>query len=129
VTFGNSHSHEDSGVVKPALLLEVVRQARPGAQVDATRSGKYVVVGFHCAGEDVWIPLEHDAGTDLPERLLAKVANMLTCCLHPPESCSATCHHEHRLMANRLKQFLGDAGFRRFLENAPIATGRATTSG
>jgi len=50
----------------------------------------------------------------------------MVCCLNCDGEADWHCHYEHRVLANNMRVFLGDAGFQRFLENAPIVTGESS---
>jgi hypothetical protein len=104
-------------------LLDLVRLARPGVRVDSIQAGKYLVVGFHCDQDDVWVALDHWPADDSVESLVGTVANMMVCCLHC-DSPHCQCHNERRATAGRLRQFLGPRGFRELIENAPMAVGQ-----
>jgi hypothetical protein len=111
-------------MAKASTLLDVVSDIRPGVRVELLSAGKYMVVGFHAADDKVWIPLSYRPDNDSPESLLGSVANMMACCLNCDGEADWHCHFEHRVLANKMRKFLGDAGFLRFLENAPIVTGQ-----
>ena len=109
-------------------LVELVNEERPGTEIDILNDGKNFVVGFHCQTEKVWIALSYHPPRHFPEDVLGCLANMMICCLHCPEETHELCHHEFRVVASRLRKFLGDKGFQRFLDNAPIVAGKDASS-
>jgi len=113
-------------VAEASTLLDVVGDIRPGVRVELLSAGKYMVVGFSAADDKVWIPLSYRPENDSPESLIGTVANMMVCCLNCDGEADWHCHYEHRVLANNMRVFLGDAGFQRFLENAPIVTGESS---
>ncbi len=104
-------------------LLDVVLSERPGTHVEAFTVGKSLVVGLQCRAKKVWIALDRSPESPRVEDALRHVANTLVCCQHCANGRHLLCHQEHRVIASRLRRFLGETGFQRFLASAPVAAG------
>ncbi|MHC4403342.1 MAG: hypothetical protein ACYTG0_27100 [Planctomycetota bacterium] len=108
-------------------LLDLIAAERPGATVEVLDVGKSLVVGLSGPSGKIWIALDHRPSSLSAEHVLGCVANMMVCCLSSGEECHYRCRNERRVTAGRMKKFLGQAGFQRFVENAPIVVGGQPT--
>jgi hypothetical protein len=107
-------------------LLQIVSTARPGATIDTFPVGKLLVVGLTYQAKKTWIALDHYPSGGGVEDILGCLANMLVCCDHCGELTHGRCYFEHRLISERMRRFLGDQGYEKFLAHAPIRRGRPT---
>jgi len=87
--------------------------------------GKSLVVGFHGRGRTVWVALDRRPRGCKLEEILGCVANMLVLCENCKESGFPACHQQYRIIAERLRRFLGKDHYLRFVANAPVQTGTA----
>jgi hypothetical protein len=112
-----------------ASLLDLVVEERPGTQIETTVIGKSLLIGFRHGVRTLWIALDKPTPTRVVENveeILGFLANQLVLCQNCKNTFSAACiccHYEHRVMARRLREFLGESGYQRFLAHAPLVVG------
>lgn len=99
---------------------EIVATACPNASVEALDVGRSLVVGFHGGGQTVWIALDHRPRGGNLEEILGCVANMLAFCENCNESGFPACHQQYRIISERMRRFLGNDHYQRFVANAPV---------
>ena len=110
-------------MAESSSLLEVITSECPGSEVEVLEVGECLVVGLGHDSEKLWIALDHRPSSESAEHLLGCVANMMVCCLNCKDDRQYQCRHERRVTAGRLKKFLGESGFQRFVQSAPIVVG------
>jgi hypothetical protein len=101
-------------------LTNLILREKPGTNIEVLKTGKALVVGLHHQSDDVWMALSYQPASVDVESALGSVANMLVCCQNCTHWAPHLCHQEYRLTSHRLRQFLGEAGYQRFLAGAPI---------
>jgi hypothetical protein len=105
------------------LLQEIVAAACPQASVEALDVGRSLVVGFHGPEQTVWIALDRRPREGTMEEILGCVANMLVFCENCNERGYPACHQQYRIISERLRRFLGNDHYQRFVANAPARRG------
>jgi len=110
-------------MAEPSTLLGLIMGECPGLEVQLRDVGKCLVVGLSRPQQTVWLALDHKPAPTTVEHALTCLANMMACCLNCADDCLYHCRNERRVMARRLRNLLGEPGFQRFVENAPIIAG------
>lgn len=108
-------------------LLDFLNEEIPGATVEVSLVGKSLLMGLQGRGAPtVWIALDNPGRcSGHPEDALRLLANRLALCQKCRNTFSASCiscRYEHRVRVRRMRDFLGPAGYERFLARAPIAS-------
>lgn len=101
-------------------LQDIVLDACPDASLETLEIGRATVVGFHAPDNTVWVALDERPPCPTIEQALGCVANMLVFCESCRETAFPTCHQEYRVTAERLRRFLGDDHYWRFVAHAPV---------
>ena len=102
------------------LLKEIVLTACPGASLETIDVGRSLVVGFHGPDQTVWVALDQRPRSPSVEAALGCVANMLVFCENCKEVAFPACHQQYRIISERLRRFLGNDHYQRFVANAPV---------
>lgn len=102
------------------LFQDIVTAACPDASLETIDVGRSLVVGFHGGGKTVWIALDQRPRGQGMEEMLGCVANMLVFCENCKEFGFPACHQQYRIISERLRRFLGNDLYQRFVANAPV---------
>ena len=104
-------------------LVEMLSVESPGVEIDAFMMHRTPTVSFRRESQKVWIALEDHPRPDGIEGALRLVANMLVCCHDCKSDPDSSCYQAISMTAERLQELLGESGYRKLLENAPIRVG------